>query len=559
MERQPSPAGRRVSCLSWRLWCRGAVALLTAGVLGSPSFAAELSAEAGTATATTTSTEADADRLDDAGYLPGYREYPSLGLSSFGPRVGGLPGGITPAFMAPMPPGRWTLAFGGYFSMSGQWSSNDRLETQDGAHRLVFHAPPATIEEYGSFVSTNSVPGHWVQMYFRYGNRDVTAVAMLSTWNPSEPATYYQLGSQSFINNVYLDFRLPELRRGLRLSARTGYFYDVYGQLGQHNLGMYQNPIAAIVRGVGGTLTAEHDLTSRLTMSLAEGFMGNRNGKAPAGLTRQSPNYNTDPFLPAAYVEHAHLGFTFRGERTTVVARLHYVLNFAMDDRVEVENDNMVTRAIDESYVRDGRLQVFAGDVTITHARFGRLSVGAAHLRAHHAFGLRGAQSFGGEGEALTYRWLGAETYGTGTVNVVSFNYTGSIGQAATFPAPHASNRPDVIINAGGVLATSRSGNPLFDGRVRGKAGIDVLGVLASWFGAAVRFDAVVPNSKDARETFYVLAPRLLFKTNWQSRENLSIMYAKWFYGSHSHPEASSLVAPRLDDQLFALNVNLWW
>ena len=499
------------------------------------------------------------DALDDPGYLPGYRSYPSLGLSSFAPLVGGLPGGITPSFMAPMPPGQWTLRWNGYFSASAQFSSNDRLQTSEGQHTLIFHAPPATIEEYASFDSVNAVPGHWVQMYFKYGNRDVTAVVMLSTWNPSEPTTYYQIGSENFLNSVYLDFNIPEVMANLKLSARTGYFYNNYGQLGQYGLGMYQNPIAAIIRGVGGTFTGEYELSPKLTVSLEEGFMGNRNGKAPNVLTRQNPNYNTDPTYPASYIEHVHLGLARRGATTTVKAQLHTILNWAMDERPQVSTDNMVTRGIDESYIRDAKMSVYAADITVSHPGYGLLAIAASHVDASYAYTLKGVQTFGGEGQNLTDRWLGDETTGTGTVNVVAFNYTGTLGHILAHPAPFDPNRADLILNAGGVLANSHSANPLFNDRNRWKAGLDLLYVLTSWVGGAVRFDYVSPNSHDSAENFCVLAPRLVFKTNWTSRENISVMYAKWFYGSHSHAEYSAVLVPRLDDQLFALNVNMWW
>ena len=42
-----------------------------------------------------------------------------------------------------------------------------------------------------------------------------------------------------------------------------------------------------------------------------------------------------------------------------------------------------------------------------------------------------------------------------------------------------------------------------------------------------VRFDRVVPNSKDSSETFHVLAARLVFKTDWQSRESIMLLYAQ--------------------------------
>jgi hypothetical protein len=80
---------------------------------------------------------------------------------------------------------------------------------------------------------------------------------------------------------------------------------------------------------------------------------------------------------------------------------------------------------------------------------------------------------------------------------------------------------------------------------------------------AGARVDRVVPNSHDSRENFHVLATRLVFKTDWQSRESIMLLYARWFYGTTTHPEYStvtnSLPLPRLDDQLIAVNVNMWW
>jgi hypothetical protein len=96
--------------------------------------------------------------------------------------------------------------------------------------------------------------------------------------------------------------------------------------------------------------------------------------------------------------------------------------------------------------------------------------------------------------------------------------------------------------------------------RVRHKYGLDVLYKLLPYLSAGVRGDRVVPNSRDSGETFHVLATRLVFKTDWQSRESVTLLYARWFYGPDSHPEASASVAPdRIDDQLLSLNVSMWW
>jgi hypothetical protein len=95
---------------------------------------------------------------------------------------------------------------------------------------------------------------------------------------------------------------------------------------------------------------------------------------------------------------------------------------------------------------------------------------------------------------------------------------------------------------------------------------LDVLYKFLPWLGAGIRGDRVVPTSKDSGETFHVIAPRLMFKSDWQSRETITLIYAKWFYGPRSHPEGSSSTAGqpgeflgKIDDQLIALNVNIWW
>ena len=501
------------------------------------------------------------DELPEAGYLPGYRSQPSLSMSPFAPQVGGLPGGVTPSSFAPMPPSQWVFRWSGFLNLSGQFSTNERLQTSTGQSTTVFRSPPATIEDYASFNSTSAVPGHWVAMNFHYGNRDVEATITLTTWNPSEPTTYYQIGSQQFINNAYLDFRIPQPMEKLRLSSKIGYFYNNYGQLGQYNLGMYQNPIAAIVNGVGGTLTGEYDLSPKLVAVLEEGFMGNRNGKVPNGISSANPNYNVNPIYPSSYIQHLHAGLLRRGN-TTVRAQFHYIFNWAQDDRPQLpatQQPNQIVRGVDESYMRDASMAVYTAELNVSHPAYGMLAVAATHLSANYAYTLRGVQTYGGEGQTLTDRWLGDDTGGTGTVNVIGFNYSGSLGPILAHPKPFDSNSPNLLINAGGMLANSHSGNPLYDGRVRTKAGIDLLYNFMAYAGAAIRVDRVAPSSKDSQETFHVVAPRLVFRTGWMSHENISLMYARWFYGAHSHMEASAVLPPRLDNQLFALNCNMWW
>jgi hypothetical protein len=515
------------------------------------------------------------DEVRDPGYLPGYRLVPSLGMSPYSPSIGALPGGMTPGFAAPMPPNDWTFQFTGFLNITAQAGISQRPTPAPGQSDTVLHVPPNVVDEYQSFVGTSTMPGNWIQMNLRYGNRDVTANLTLSTWNPSQPTTYYQLGSQGFINNAFLTYNVGPLG-DLRLRATVGYFFNNYGNLGPYTAGIYQMPYVGAVRGVGGLLFAEHPVTPEVSFVAEGGVMGNRNGRSPSGITAANPNNNMDPLFGSSYIAHVHAGLV-RKTDYTLRAQLHFLVNWGQDERPQFEvdgtpmRDNMVTRGINEAHIPDGRISVYGIDASLTHPVIGMLAVGASHIDAHHAWPLRGLLTFGGEGRDLTERWLGVDTQGTGKVDVAGINWSASIGRILAAPRPFDANGPDLLINAGAVFATTNTASACneamphcFDGRHRYKFGADGLYAFLPNISAGLRLDHVVPNTKDSNETFDVLAARLVFKTDWQSRESIQLIYARWFYGPGTHPEGSNAVnAPgalvRLDDQLIAVNVNMWW
>ena len=173
---------------------------------------------------------------------------------------------------------------------------------------------------------------------------------------------------------------------------------------------------------------------------------------------------------------------------------------------------------------------------------------------------MKGLISFGGDGETLTNRWWGPQTRGTGKLFAAGINYSVSLAKVVSYPVPFNNDGPDIVVNTGFEFAESWSDFEAFNGRARHKYGADVLYTFSPYMGVGLRGDRVVPNSKDSQETFHVIAPRLVFRSNWSSREAITLIYAKWFYGPHTHPEASAITpGDRLDDQLFALNVQMWW
>jgi hypothetical protein len=512
--------------------------------------------------------------------VPGYRQGSTLTLSPYSPLVGGVPGGMTPAYHAPMPPVDWTFRWNGFMTASLQASMNDRLLPANGQTRFVLHAPPQTLDEYGSFLGTSTMPGEWAQLNFAYGNRYVTANASLTTWNPTDASTYYQLGSEQFINNMYLKYSPPPIG-GVRVHALAGYFYNAYGAIAQYGFGMYTNALVGGVRGVGEDVIAEYDPSDSTTVTVEDGLMGNRNGMGAINIVPSSQNGAGSPIIwPSAWIHHAHVGFEERGP-VTFRARAHYITNWAQDDRIQscygstgsgrlpptpsplapcVPYDNPVTRQIDEAYVKDGRVQVLGLDAAAVSSLWGYLGAAVSYTRGTNAYPVKGAVTFGGDGETLTNRWWGQNTGGNGELVAAGINYSTSIGRMVSYPVPFGQDGPDLALNAGFVFAESWSPFGPFDARMRYKGGADLLYTFLPFAGVGLRADAVAPNSHDALETYAVLAPRLVLKSDWNSRDTITLVYGKWFCGPHTHPETSSVTCgERLDDQLFALNAQMWW
>jgi hypothetical protein len=496
------------------------------------------------------------------------------------PRVGAAPGGITPGFAAPMPFGQWNLRYSGFMSASFQGSIGQRTNPVAGQSRTVIHTPPQTLDEYASFVGTNTMPGQWVAMNFIYGNGVVSANVSLNTWNPTEPTTYYQIGSQIFLMNAYLEFNIPAIGP-LRPRVMTGYFGPFYGSLAEYGLGMYTNPMVGSPRGVGELAVVEYRLQPTWTLFVEHGFVGSRNGNVPWNVVPSGGNGGANPVLPAAWVHHAHVILRRTGD-TQFHTGLHYLYNWAQDDRSQQFQDNGTTREVFENQIKDGSITVLGWDANARNASWGAVGVGASYIRGENAFLLRGLNTFGGEGNNLTDRWWGPDSHGNGKLFAMGLNYNTSLGRMLR--PSYSSDAPDVAINAGFVMAytltntlTAAGTGPvgstpiaptslpadadLFNHRARYKFGVESIYTMRPWVGVALRADCVVPNSKDLGETFYVLAPRVIFRTNWVSRESISIIYGRWFYGPRSHPETSSLLATDvgLDKNLIAFNVNMWW
>jgi hypothetical protein len=502
--------------------------------------------------------EATADKkpAPPAGYIPGYRTAIGLGLSPYAPLTPSIPGGLTIPFSAPAPTDDWVFNFWGYMSASLRVGQGSREYATADQHVTTLHTYPRIVDAYGMFNGTNVPQGSWVDLTFEYGNNFVTSHVKISTWKPAAGSDWTPLGSQNLFQEAYLSFKIPVGRLNLKWSV--GAFSNTYGGLGQYDVGHYNAPIIGSPFGVGETLTGQYDLNSKYTVFLEDGLMG-RLGKTPVGM---EPIISIDTAfnssIPSSWVHHLHAGVARHGI-VPLVLGLHYMTNWAQDERDQTDDPR--TPFVDESHRPDPRMDVVGGDIRMIDNYLGNFAAAVSYADAHYAALLTGLNFFGAfNGEQMTKRFFGPQGGGTGTMLLTGLEYNLSWGRLLRYPVDIGQNGPEFITSFFLDYARLTSKDPDVDGKKMLKFGAEVTYRWLSWLTLSMRGDRVAPNSKDSEESFTVISPKLIFKSDWLSHEQVTLSYTHWFYGEHTHSEfPNDFTRGQLDSTMYALTFGLWW
>jgi hypothetical protein len=280
----------------------------------------------------------------------------------------------------------------------------------------------------------------------------------------------------------------------------------------------------------------------------------------PNGALNTGSTSFSDSNVPSSYIHHAHVGLRKKGD-TTLQFTGHFMTNWSQSDQLTREAvDNPDTKSWDERNPKDGHIHVLGIDAKAVSQTYGYLALGAGLIEAENAYRLRGLSTYAQDGVSLTNDWFGTFTGGTGKIILAGINYKFSLGAIMRAPDPFWGDGPDLVVEVATQFAKISSDDPFNDGKFKNKQGLDVLYTFIPWMGFGLRMDRVAPNSKDAEETFYALAPRLQFRSNWQSHETVTLKYSKWFYGDHTHSDSwDARPREQLDDQMISLGFGMWW
>jgi hypothetical protein len=523
----------------------------------------------------TATPETAVDESKRPAYVPGYRAVPSLGLSPFAPQnFSALPGGVTPAFGSPVSADGWRFEFSGYLQQPIVAALGKRQNVFVGQKETTIHGDPIVPGgSYGWFDHTQTVPGPWTQVNFHYGNKVVKATAIIGSWTIGQSAygaNYFITPSQLWFNDAFLTYT-PDIGP-VKMRTLVGVYPDRYGAMSKWGGGAYGLALMGQLDGMGTTTTFAFPFENEITFGFEGGLKGDFR-KSPLGIVQDGSNEYPLEEQGSTFGAHGHFSASYLDSYTLSA---HYIHTWSQDDRTDaaVFYDAHTT----QPYPMDGQIDLSGVDVRADLDRFGYLYLGLAHLAGKNATSVTNLLKFlnNGGGKELNNSFWGFASNGNGAMTILAGQYTLSLGTLLRYPREFWGDGPDIQVSLFGMYGNVDSDadtNPtqqystpqstaLWDANMF-KLGQETTYSLLPWLAASFRADFVMPDTRNSGRAFAVFSPKLVFRTDWQTREALTLQYAGYLLGDdvivQGDSRLSNTTSGNPDRHLLALYGTMWW
>jgi hypothetical protein len=434
----------------------------------------------------------------------------------------------------------WMFDFHGYFRAPLRMGIGDRSNPAPGQGSTTYHRPIIPDDQYLNWQYTGR-GSDWAELFFSVGNPIISGTVGITGYQFTD-AAWAKPDAQFGIALGYLTIR-PDLPwKNVRAEFVVGSHWNRYGQAGKYDSGKYDTFVFGRTHVIGYKARGEIDIGD-VTLWAEQGF----------GAHRPDPSiYNTARFT---LLNHGHAGLKYG----PLSFGFHYLHSYAAEEARDGAPDvccNLDGSVIPADKQPDGSLDVFGPEIRAEGGPFGDLYVAYSRINATNAATVSSAievlHSMGGgefaNGVAANY--LDAPRVGGEATNTMtpSSRGNGSVDTLAAQYEFHVNrvykplNPQDVTIFLFGMYNHVFSQDPNLDGDPKSptssinkvKWGVDGVVDILPWFGAAFRFDRVQPNSKIPEQSFSTIYPRLLFRTNFVTRELISLGYTRYFYNARS-------------------------
>jgi hypothetical protein len=453
---------------------------------------------------------------------------------------------------------------------AGSQSENDFADKAEGQSATTLHAPIIPDGQYLSWQSTSHNRSDWAELFFGIGNSWAKATVGIQGYNFTD-ASFNDPQTQYGIGQAYVTLA-PDLGyENFRLNLKVGAYQDKYGAAGKYDAGEYDTYLFGRTHVLGETLHVDYDLTESWGLWFEEGVGGKRPDPS---------SFNNSRFTMLA---HAHAGLN---NSTDMQFSAHMLYSWAQEeDRpydTTKENTTYASSVVDAP---DGKMWVAGLDARFDLGAFGYLYGGYSHVGAEHALVVgRALEVLHASGGGEYQLGIVDNYFGPGCVAAVTpgMERTSDLVGPGGVPAPVGCSAGTGSIDSflaqyefslTNFLQMREEGGQKFwgegsdlkvvlygmlnkvksdyaptdktiwgptDGNLKLKYGADVQYHATPNITGAVRFDRLQPNSEIPEQSFSVLSPRVVFTSNWVTREQLTFQYSRYLYNQRECGDAPS-------------------
>ncbi len=493
--------------------------------------------------------------------------FAEMGLEPGAPRAATMPGGVSPGVES-QNKDDWRFGFNGFLSMPAWMGIGERQTDGNGFSQgdATMHAPPVVPGERGSFAFTNILPPPWTQLNFSYGTSQVTATVILAAKTASSASGYFNPPDHIGIQDAFISLHL-DADEDSQITVHAGAFSSRYGTMGEYDEGQYQTPMIARVEGAGVVGSGRWALSDDLHLLAEAGMRGNID-KPVLGTVPEGWNGFADANIGSTFAVDGHLGLA---QGDFINFGVHALHSFAKDDQAGVQQQP------------DAAFTVLGADAHVTMGIFGHLFFGMSHAIAKDIRSLGGVVHYldTENGPDLIRNYLGEESDGNGSLTTFALQYDFSLASALLAPEPFSGNAPDLRLGLFGMFTVSDPDGDINRAPPFNRPGIcsdscvkygaELTYKPLSFLALSVRGDQVDQYLGSGNgggvfgaESFTIISPRLIFSSDWNSQDQITLQYSNYSYGSRVavrspgyDPEDLSL-APA-DKHVIMLNAAMWW
>jgi len=486
----------------------------------------------------------------------------------------------------------WKFDYHGYIRAPMRVGMGKRDNPGAGQSGTTFHSPIIPDDQYLSWQSSPHNKTDWAELFFSYGNAFAKGTVSIQGYNFAE-AAYSNPVTQLGIAQGYVDLTPDMGYENMRLALRVGAFSNKYGSAGKYDAGEYDTYMFGRTHNTGEALHVDFDLDENNTFWVEQGV----------GFRKPDPNqYNNTRFT---MLHHEHIGFN---HTPAMQFSAHYLSSWTQEEErsadpgvgVDVDGQSMAQYTIPRSAatsivnVPDGKMWVAGLDARFDLSAFGYLYAAYSHVGLDNALTVGRAievihASGGGEfGLGVVDNYLGPSCVST------QYGTDNSLQGKAYYPRPvsvkadgtyavdnfvgdrdcsHGNGRVDTLLaqyefSLTNFLQQSQGGQKFWgDGKDlylklyamynsvhsdyadtdkthKLKFGADLVGSILPWLSAGVRFDRLQPNSNHPEQSFAILSPRIVFKSNWNTHETITLQYSRYMYNQRECSPVTVLSDP---------------